>query len=284
MNLIHRLTHKNPAKIFAKQPWTKLDLGLYPRAAKVPTMLSEQEQRFYIWATWQWMRGHGAVLDLGSFIGGSTARLALGHKLGKHDGKVHAFDKFTVSDAVKRRVLYAQGVPDFKGSDMLPQTQSYLSPWRDRIAYHVGDILKTDWHPQPVEIAAVDAAKSTELTDFIADRFLRHMIPGASLLIHQDFLHRSQPWLCAQMVGFGDAFLPVAYCAPDTVVYLLMRPLTDADIAAARVSDLTDATLQDAITATRGSLAQWNLGSRLDAMAAGIRSNPGQRVAWKMKR
>ncbi len=282
--MLYRLFRKNPAAVFAKRPWTKIDLSRYPKASKVPTMLSEEEQQFYIWATWKWMRSKGAVLDLGAFIGGSTARLALGHKMGQQKGTVHAFDRFTVSPSIKKHILYAQGVAKFEGNDMLPLAQDFLSPWQDRITYHVGDILETKWEPEPVELAAVDAAKSDELTDFIADKFLRDMVPEKSLLIHQDFLHWSQPWLCAQMVGFGDAFQPVAYCAPDTVVYLLRRPLTDQDVEAAKVTGLDDSALLAAIETTRKALAEWDLDKRFDAMTDGLKKNPGQRVAWAMKR
>lgn len=284
MKTLLSLFARNPMSVFKKRPWAQVDLTRYPKVARVPTMLSEEEQQFYIWSTWKWMRGRGAVLDLGAFIGGSTARLALGHKMAKHDGKVHSFDRFTVSPDVKERILYAQDVPEFHGRDMLPMAQTYLTPWQDRITFHVGDILETDWIAQPVEIAAVDAAKTDRLTDFIADRFLRHMIPGASILIHQDFLHWSQPWLCAQMVGFGDAFAPVAYCAPDTVVFLLKRELTDADIAAAKVTDLSDTAMLDAIGAMQAQLSQWDLAPRFSAMVEGVKANPNQRVAWKMKR
>lgn len=284
MDWIDRIFCKNPARVFAKRPWDALDLSLYPRVARVPTMLSDEEQKFYIWATWKWMQGAGAVLDLGAFIGGSTARLALGHKMAKHDGQVHSFDRFTVSDEVKERILYAQEVPEFDGADMLPLTKEYLATWQDRITYHVGDILDSDWPAQPVEIAAVDAAKTDELTDFIADRFLRHLVPERGLLIHQDFLHWSQPWLAAQMAGFGEAFEPVAYCAPDTVVFRLLRPLEDPDIDAARVTELDDDAIQHGVEQMRNRLSEWDLNRRFDVMAEGLRANPGQRVAWKMRR
>ena len=284
MSLIRRLFDRNPAAIFAKQPWTRLNLADYPRAANVPTMLSDEEQQFYIWATRHWMRDKGAVLDLGAFIGGSTARLAAGHKKAKLGGKIHSFDKFTVSNGIKERILYPQNVPRFEGRDMLPLAKDYLKPWRDRVIFQVGDIRETEWIPEPVEILALDAAKTDETTDFITQRFLRHMIPKASILIHQDFLHWNQPWLCAQMIGLENAFEPVAYCVPDTVVFFLKRELTEADITAATVTGLSDKALLDAIETTRAKLAHWDVDRRFKMMARGVRNNPGQRVAWSMKR
>ena len=44
------------------------------------------------------------------------------------------------------------------------------------------------------------AAKTPALADHIAAVFLSAMVPGRSVLIHQDFLHAGLPWLPVQII------------------------------------------------------------------------------------
>ncbi|WP_102106752.1 hypothetical protein [Oceaniglobus roseus] len=267
---------------FDDRPWAALDVSEDPRLAAVPTMMAEEECRFYYWATRDWMEGRGAVVDLGAFVGGSTARLAAGHADGVRPGFVHAYDKFTVDEKTKRRMLYNRGVAPFEGNDMLWLAERHLAPWADRVRLHRGEITELGWDGGPIEILAVDAAKKTELCDRMTAQFFPSLLPGA-LLIHQDFLHWSQPWLAAQMARFGDAFTPVAFCREDTVAFRCERAIGPADLAAAAVAGLDDTALFEGIATMRNRLSHWPLGVRFDAMERGLRRNPGVRVAWQMK-
>lgn len=268
---------------FDDRPWQRVDPSRVAGVDAVPTMLAAEEQKLYFWLTSEWMQGRGDVVDVGCFAGGSTARLAAGHAQAGHGGKVHAYDRFTAAAGVKRRQLYQKGIAPFDGPDIFPLAQSLLAPWADRIEFHRGNIEELGWPGGPIEVLALDASKKADLTDQMTADFFPALIPGHSVIIQQDFLHWSQPWIAAQMVGFGDHFQIVGFAPSDTVIFLCKKPVTQGALEAARTAELSDRDLLDAISQTREMLEPFGAAHRLKRMEQGVRDNPGVRVAWQMK-
>ncbi|MEM1079671.1 MAG: hypothetical protein AAGI09_14225 [Pseudomonadota bacterium] len=269
---------------FDAKPWREAEIVEAEARIAVPTMLAPQERQFYYWAARDWARGDGALVDLGAFAGGSTARFAAGASDAGHGAIIHAYDRFTAKEQTKQNVLYAAGVPPFDGRDILPLAQSFLAPWAAQMRYHVGHIPDLGWPGGKIELLAVDAAKIATTTDLIAAQFFPALIPGRSLLIQQDFLHWSQPWLAAQMWRMRDAFLPVAHAPRDTITFLCTAPVTPEIIEAGRISQASDAELLAGIRAMRDALPEaWALKPRLRKTVAALRANPEVRIAWQMR-
>lgn len=269
---------------FDAKPWRAAEIVAAEAEIAVPTMLAPQERLFYYWAARNWARGDGALVDLGAFAGGSTARFAAGAEAAGHGAIIHAYDRFTAKEQTKQNVLYAEGVTPFEGRDILPLAQSFLAPWAAQMRYHVGHIPDLGWPGGKIELLAVDAAKIATTTDLIAAQFFPALIPGRSLLIQQDFLHWSQPWLAAQMWRMRDAFQPVAHAPRDTVAFLCTGPVTPDIIEAGRISQASDAELLADIRAMRDALpARWALRPRLRKTVAALRANPEVRIAWQMQ-
>ena len=62
----------------SSRPWrtvTEEDLG---HALGVPSMLNREEAQFYFWLAQRMAHVPGSMVDLGCFVGGSTAYLAQG--------------------------------------------------------------------------------------------------------------------------------------------------------------------------------------------------------------
>lgn len=273
-----------PTEPFSDAPWNDADIRREESRITVPTMLAVDERRFYYWAARDWARGAGALVDLGAFAGGSTARLAAGAAAAGHGASVHAYDRFTAKEQTKQNVLYAAGVPVFEGRDILPLAKAFLAPWGAQTQFHVGHIPDLGWPGGRIEILAIDAAKIATTTDLIAAQFLPSLIPGRSLVIQQDFLHWSQPWLVAQMWRLRDYLRPVAYAPRDTVVFLCTEAVTSGALDLAAISEATDSELLQDIRAMRDTLPEaWALNPRFRRMVAGLRANPGERIAWKMR-
>ena len=272
------------AQRFANRPWTSVDRAAFPDAAAVPTMLAPEEQQFYLWASRDWARGDGAIVDLGAFVGGSTAWLAAGAAAAGHAAQVFAYDKFAADEATKTTQLYARGVPAFAGNDTRPLAERLLAPWRDRITFCQGEIERIGWAGGDIDILAVDAFKKVGLTDRMVAAFFPALVPGRSLIVQQDFLHWSQPWLAALMLRLGDAVHPLAYVPGDSVVYLVTAEMTAERLQRAALAGISDAELFEAVAETRDRMANWPIAGRFDRMQDGIRRNPGVRVAWQMKR
>lgn len=278
--------HGTHLGVFINSPWLKIAKRNCGAARRVPTMLSNQEQKLYFWLTAHWARGTGAVVDLGCFVGGSTARLAAGQASAGHSttdtNAIYAYDQFTAAEHNKQRTLYPAGIAPFDGTDTLGLTQELLSPWQDQIHLRRGKIEDIGWHGAPIEILAIDAMKSYHSMHCIALDFFPHLIPGRSVIAHQDFLRWNQPYLAPQMALLRDFFTPVAQVAEDTVVYLCTRAITRADIRAAKVSVLSLDTKIEHLETTKKLLARWNLDARIDAQIATLRQNPNETKSWKM--
>lgn len=270
------------ASAFDNAPWRAMRPITLGHAGRVPTMLSWTERQLYFWLTARGMAGVGDVVDLGCYVGGSTALLAAGHASAGRRSYVHAYDKFETSEALKRRLLYPSGVPQFGGSDILPLARALLGPWSDRIVFHPGRIEDLGWGGNPIDLLVVDAFKGTTATDRMTADFFPSLLPGYSIVVHQDFLRWSQPWLVSQMLRFGDAFRPVAVVPNDTAVFLCEKPIDAPRLRAAQVGQLSDAELLEDLGKARVWLAGFGVDDRLSDMARAVRRNPGVRVGWKM--
>ena len=279
-----------PSVEFADAPWRGVDEASLRPAEAVPTMLRPQEQQLYYWLTRHQIGGPGAIVDLGVFVGGSTARLAQGVADAARDGTakawpIHAFDRFTADDQAKRRNLYPHGIAEFEGADILPLATALLSPWAGNIRLHRGEIQDAAWDVANGQIALLmlDACKRPAWTDRMAEIFYPHLIAGQSVINHQDFLHWKQPWLVAHMAAMADFFTPLAFVPGTSMLYRCIRVPTPADLAARRVADLDDGQLIAAIRDTKRRFRGWGIGGRLDQMIEGIKLNPCERRQWEMK-
>ncbi|HGG05640.1 MAG TPA: hypothetical protein ENK28_09300, partial [Aliiroseovarius sp.] len=191
-------------------PWQTVDPKALDATRPVPTMLSPEEQLLYYWIASEWAKGSGAIVELGCFVGGSTARLAEGHRVAGLKSEIHAFDRFLASETAKKNHFYSAGIAAFEGEDILPLAKSLLKPWADRITLHPGMIEDQDWTGGDIEVLVMDASKSTKASDHMAAKFFPHLIPGQSLVVQQDYLHWKQPWIAVQMERMANWFTPVA--------------------------------------------------------------------------
>lgn len=225
--------------VFKDHPWDALDPALLAQASKVPTMLAPAEQRFYFWATSEWMQDEGAVVDLGCYVGGSTARLAAGHQHAGHTGLIHAFDRFGINETAKESFLYPRGIAPFKGTKTLDLTIDLLTPWTERISLHPGEIEDQIWEDGQIEILVMDASKSVQTMDAMTRTFFPSLIPGQSLVVQQDYLFWRLPWIAIQMELLADYFTPVA-CVPEhTLVFQNTKQIDDNALKIGMVTPLS---------------------------------------------
>ncbi|MEL6478339.1 MAG: class I SAM-dependent methyltransferase [Pseudomonadota bacterium] len=238
---VEEVTRADPYAAFATRPWDDPAWDPPAEALAVPTMLTEEEGRLLHWLGASWAEGAGAICDLGCFAGGSTARLAAGTAAnpGK-TGPIHAFDFFTISPEHKQKFLYDNGVPRFWGSNLLPCARRLLTPWEDRVDLHKTDIADEHWQGGPIEILFVDAMKTPATGDAILRSFFPALIPGRSVIVHQDYQHWRQPWIPAQMQMLAHALRPIAWCARNTVVFGVDHLPPQVELASAAMAEISD--------------------------------------------
>lgn len=158
----------------------------------LPRMLSEDEQRYLIWLTQSKYEGWGAVVDLGCWLGSSTACLAEGLERAGKAGVVHSFDLFRWVCGYMERDS-ALRMPE--GSDFMPEFLRLTSPWAARVRAQQADLFSYRWTGGPIEILFVDAAKNYALTNAILRNFAAVIVPGRTRVIFQDFRYPETHWL-----------------------------------------------------------------------------------------
>lgn len=272
-------------ELMRDRPWRGVGARLLAPAAHVPTMLHPHEQQLYYWLTRHQVGGAGAVVDLGAFAGGSTARLAQGLADAGSPALLHAYDRFTADERVKKHYLYPAGVAPFEGNDIAPLAQKLLSPWADRIRLHRGEIQTIGWNPDdgPIAVLILDACKRPDWTDSMAASFYPHLVAGQSVINHQDFLQWNQFWLPPHMLLMADFFAPLAFVRGTSLLFRCTRTPSAAEIAERRVAALDDAQLTEALRDAKRRFRGWGMGAMLTRMIEAIRLNPGERRHWQMQ-
>ncbi|MDO5648469.1 hypothetical protein [Paracoccus sp. (in: a-proteobacteria)] len=270
---------------FQNRPWLAGSAAVLRPTRHVPTMLTGQEQRLYYWLTHEQVAGPGAIVDLGCFIGGSTARLAQGLADGGRGGVIHAYDRFTVDAETRRRFLADPALPPIPGTDILPAARELLAPWADVIRLIPGEIHHIGWDAAhgPIALLILDACKRTEWTDQMAQDFYPDLIAGQSIVNHQDFGQWHHFWVAAHMALMADFFEPLVYVPGGSMLFRCIRVPDRAQLRERRVADLDDAQMIAALRQARRWLRGFGVGQIIETMIRTVEQNPGQRFFWELK-
>jgi hypothetical protein len=164
-----------------------------------PTQIVKNEARLLSWLAENMYSEAGVIIDAGSGTGGSSHAichgLARNKKISSPVNKLHCFDRFILDHESYRGFL----VPDLPtiemGDSFLPH---YLVNMKEYLPYcliHAGDLLGQIWDETPIEILFLDLAKSLKLFQKAVELFYLAMIPGQSILIHQDFERPNLHWI-----------------------------------------------------------------------------------------
>jgi predicted O-methyltransferase YrrM len=202
-------------------PW--IHLSLPSELTKIRAMLSHGERQYLTWLTAERFEGWGAIVDLGPWLGASSAMLAEGLKRQGKKDKVFSFDLFTWDPSY----MDAKAHENLKAGDdfrhlAVREVGDYIS-W---IEFEKRDLMNTSWEGGPIEILFVDAAKTWELTNAIFRGFGPHLVPGRSRVVLQDFRHHGTHWLPLIFDSRPDIWKEVEGVEDGhTVTFIPLRPL-----------------------------------------------------------
>ena len=188
-------------------------------------MLTTEEKRYLVWLTSACHEGWGAVIDLGAWLGSSSAALAEGLRRRGHPGPVHAFDRFIWEMEPAHMALAARERLE-AGADFLPLFRREIGEYAPWIRPRRHDLLDYRWDEGPIEILFVDAAKSWELVNAILRGFGPHLVPGRSRVVLQDFRFHEAHWLPLVFDGRPDLWRQVdGVSEGTTVTFTPQKPL-----------------------------------------------------------
>lgn len=193
------------------------------------------------WHAQEVVTGAGTVVDLGSWLGSTTAALAMGLSSNPRPSVahtvIHAYDEFIWDSRFDHYAPPLRLGPYRAGDSFRAEFELVVQRWSDRIVVHEGDLLEEAEAGEPIELLVVDVMKSWELTTQVLRRFYPALIAPQGYLIHQDFSHCFTPWIPLTSYRLLPYLEPVKDIPrSETLVFRATRPLPPSELRLGRES------------------------------------------------
>jgi tetratricopeptide (TPR) repeat protein len=233
---------ESSSRTLADKLWrTRQDAG-----SKAPWgFLGQGEGHLLYYLARDYYQGKGVIVDAGSFVGRSAWFLATGLKENPHLGnqpqpRIDCFDNFIVNDDLTTKALKEV----FGRTLALGESTRFLfdratTPVAEWLNVCEGDFHTYPWEPKPIEILFVDIAKLPSLNRRVVELMFPQLIPGVSLVIHQDYHHPWLPHIHLTMEYLHEYFEIVEPKIDDSTVFLLTRPIPPEELQIAAGIRLT---------------------------------------------
>jgi hypothetical protein len=160
--------------------------GVPPIAA----MTTDAERECYYRLTKE-AAGKGAIVELGAWMGASTAYIAAGIRDSGVQTKAHVYDHFKSKPG---HIAKVQAFYDKEGIDKVPTGpcletfKDNLGPLNAFIEPHPGEIEAMNWTGGPISLLVTDAPKRVPAISAVMTALRNPLQPG-SLMAWQDFCH-----------------------------------------------------------------------------------------------
>ena len=193
---------------------TILDVEIRNRKRRIPGMISTEERLFLMKCGRLMADEPGAIVDLGTWLGASSASLAEGVKESgfpgrNNDSMIFSIDRFRWEESMQVSYLSRHAHLHYlPGESFLPQSRTYLREYNEEIELIESDLEKYEWERGPIKILHVDAMKSEGLSRQIARSFFPSLAEN-SILIYQDFKHWYTPWVHLIHFRLKERFKPM---------------------------------------------------------------------------
>lgn len=240
-----------------------------------PAMTSITEQAYCEWYARELYSGQGAIVELGCWLGSLTASLAKG--LQANPGIPPEMRRINVMDYFKWDVVMEDWVEGTRFAGRVQDGGDFQKLYREAIAdiLEMVDISQADlsergWKGGAIEFLLIDCMKRIEVASNVARSFFPQLIPGASYVAHQDYLHFFHSWIHVLMYRLRNSIQPVLTVpGSSTVVFKCVRrvrprqckfPRSFAEVSPEEIDaafdwnfEFVDEDLHDAIAAAKVS-------------------------------
>jgi hypothetical protein len=226
----------DPLRRLIDRPWR--DVALSPDAVGIPTMLSKAERRLLYSLARDYATGDGAIVDAGCFLGGSSAALLAGVRdrpSGWSGPPVQSYDLFRV-EAFTIPKFFERGSVRV-GESFRPRYDTHLSRFDLPHDVHEGDITQDGWDGGPIEVLFLDVLKSWQINDSVLRDFFPALVPGRSVIVHQDYGWGDTPWIPITVELLRDSLVLVDWMEWGSHVFFVEGELP-ADVLENGVADL----------------------------------------------
>jgi hypothetical protein len=139
-----------------------------------------------------------SIIDIGPYLGSTTAYLALGAPAGT---PIHAFDTWDANSIdLRAKALQYHGmtVPD----DLLPLYQKNVEPFAANVIVHRGDVNDFEWSGGPIGLLVDDYGVAAETTAAKMRAMAPYFVRGAQLVLMDFFWYERKSG--AEFTGLRD--------------------------------------------------------------------------------
>jgi hypothetical protein len=220
-----------------RRPWR--DAVLPPDAVGIRTMLSKMERRLLYSLARDYASPEAAIVDAGSFLGGSTAALLAGVRDRTETWRgppVESYDLFRVDGYMVPKFFWDD--PHVRlGDSFRSRFDEHVARFEVPHVVHEGDITRIGWSGDPIDILFLDVLKSWEINDAVLRDFFPSLIPGRSVIVHQDYGWGDTPWIAISVELMRESLPLIDWMEWGSHVFFVESELP-ADLLERGVGDL----------------------------------------------
>lgn len=215
-------SRKSDVTYLKSKPWLDQDFAVPREIFSVTAMLRRDERRMLYYLALNHYSAQGAIVDMGTFLGGSTICFAAALQQRSFDKPlIHSYDLFKLGSHELQKFFQDSPPKDLRIREMFDE---HLRNYRDLLNVYEGDVLGFPWTAGPIELLFIDIAKSYKVFDHIILSYFPSLIPSQSLVILQDYLWgRNGPWHHVVMEKLSDYFEYIVDTDINSVVFLLKK-------------------------------------------------------------
>jgi hypothetical protein len=215
------------------------DVTLPPDAVGIPTMLSKSERKLLYGLARDFASGEGAIVDAGCFLGGSTAALLAGLRDRPQPWSgppVESYDLFRVEEYTLGK--FFGGDPSVRvGESFRNRFDANVTRFDVPHVVHEGDITEIGWSRGPIDVLFLDVLKSPEINDAVLRDFFPSLVPGRSVIVHQDYGCGWMPWIPIAVELMRDSLVLLDWMEWGSHVFFVQDELP-SDVIERGVGDL----------------------------------------------
>ena len=212
----------DPLRWLLRRPWR--DATLPSDAIGIPTMLSKTERKLLYGLARDYATGDAAIVDGGSFLGGSTAAILAGvrDRVPPWDGPpVASYDLFRVDSYMVEKFF-----PDrTHGDSFREEFDAHVARFDVPHQVREGDIAQIGWDGGPIDVLFLDVLKSPQVADAVVRDFFPSLVPGRSVIVHQDYAAHYIPWVPIGVELMCDSLTLVDWMEWGSHVFFVEREL-----------------------------------------------------------
>jgi hypothetical protein len=216
---------RDPLDFLVRRPWR--DATLPEDATGIPTMLSKAERRLLYGLARDYAQADAAIVDAGCFLGGSTAALLAGVRDRDETWAgppVASYDLFRV-EAYTMRKFFRDDSEAAVGASFRKRFDANVARFGVPHVVHEGDITRIGWAGGPIDVLFLDVLKSWEINDAVLRDFFPALVPGRSVIVHQDYAGGYMPWIAITVELMRDSLLLLDWMEWGSHVFFVEREI-----------------------------------------------------------